>query len=136
MASTQLTRLTGIILALQFAAFGWRVNREISVSDRKERIWLPLPDLLNIAALFSIVWFCIVVPLASGEYVLWSRRTLAAAGVLIAFHPLTMAAHYGLPYRKQRPIRKNGALQYATLEEIITLVVSLVVAFLAVRFVG
>jgi hypothetical protein len=31
MQSTQLTTLTGIIVGLEFAAFGWRVNREINV---------------------------------------------------------------------------------------------------------
>ena len=136
MTPAQLTTLTGIILALQFAAFGWRVNREITVGDRNDRTWLPLPDLLNIIALFSVVWFCIVMPLAHNEYGNWSRRALAAGAVLIAFHPLTMAAHYGLPYRKRRPRRKDGGLVYATLEEFITLLVSLVVAFIAVRLVG
>ena len=102
MQGAQLTTLTGIILALEFAAFGWRVNREINVADEDRRTWLPLPDMLNIAALFLVVYFCIVVPLAQGDYVVWSRRVLAGAGALIAFHPVTMAAHYGLPYRKQR----------------------------------
>jgi hypothetical protein len=103
MQSTQLTTLTGIIMALEFAAFGWRVNREISVGDSIRKMWLPLPDFLNIAALFLVVCFCIVVPLSQGEYVLWSRRILAAAGALVAFHPLTMAAHYGFHTESNGP---------------------------------
>ncbi len=131
MQGTQLTTLTGMILALEFAAFGWRVNREINVADANRKTWLPLPDVLNIAALFLVVYFCIVVPLAQGEYVVWSRSVLAAAGALIAFHPVTMAAHYGLPYRKQRPRRKDGDFQYAPVEEIVTFGVSVAFAALA-----
>lgn len=128
MQSTQLTTLTGIILGLEFAAFGWRVNREINVADADRKTWLPLPDVVNIVALLSVVYFCVVVPLAQGDYVLWSRRVLAAAGTLIAFHPLTMAAHYGLPYRKQRPTKKNGDFKYAPIEEILTFGVSVALA--------
>lgn len=131
MQGTQLTTLTGMILALEFAAFGWRVNREINVADASRKTWLPLPDVVNIAALFLVVYFCIVVPLAQGEYVVWSRRVLAAAGALIAFHPVTMAAHYGLPYRKQRPRRKDEDFQYAPVEEIVTFGVSIACAALA-----
>jgi hypothetical protein len=80
--------------------------------------------------LFLVVYFCIVVPLAQ-DYVVWSRRVLAAAGALIAFHPVTMAAHYGLPYRKQRPVGKDGDSQYAPLEEIVTFGISVALAFLA-----
>ncbi len=70
--------------------------------------------------------------LANGEYVVWSRRVLAAAGALIAFHPVTMAAHYGLPYRKQRPRRKDGDFQYAPVGEIVTFGVSVAFAALCV----
>jgi hypothetical protein len=131
MQGTQLTTLTGMILSLEFVAFGWRVNREINVADRSRKIWVPLPDLLNIVALLFVVCFCIVVPLAEGDYNVWSRMVLAAAGVLIAFHPLTMAAHYGLPYRKQRPKRKDGDFQYAPVEEIVMFGISVGCASLA-----
>jgi hypothetical protein len=136
MQSPQLTTLTGIILGLEFAAFGWRVNREINVGDENRKTWLPLPDIVNIVALLLVVYFCIVVPLDQGDYVIWSRKVLAAAGTLIAFHPLTMAAHYGLPYRKQRPKKKNGDFQYAPIEEILTLSVSFVLAAGTILLVG
>lgn len=135
MRAAQLTTLTGIIVGLEFAAFGWRVNREINVGDANRKTWLPLPDVVNILALFLVVYFCIVVPLAQGDYILWSRKVLAAAGTLIAFHPLTMAAHYGLPYRKQRPKGKGGDYRYAPIEEILTLALSLTLAILAARLV-
>lgn len=136
MQSLQLTTLTGIILGLEFAAFGWRVNREINVGDANRRTWLPLPDMVNIVALLLVVYFCVVVPLGQGDYVIWSRKVLAAAVTLIAFHPLTMAAHYGLPYRKARPKGKDGDFRYAPIEEILTLCVSLALAAGAARSVG
>jgi hypothetical protein len=135
MQGPQLTSLTGIVLGLQFAAFGWRVNREISVAEANRRTWLPLPDAVNIASLLSVVTFGVVVPLAQGDYILWSRRVLAGAATLIAFHPLTMAAHYGIPYRRARPRAKDGDFQYAPIEEILTLGVSLVLAGVAVSLV-
>jgi hypothetical protein len=136
MQSTQLTTLTGIILGLEFAAFGWRVNREINVGEGDRKTWLPLPDVVNIVALLMVVYLYVVVPLAHGDYTLWSRRVLAAAGTLIAFHPLVMAAHYGLPYRKQRPKKKNGDFQYAPTEEVLTLGASVTLAILAARSVA
>jgi hypothetical protein len=87
MTDQQLTTLTGILVGLQFAAFGWRVNREINVSDGDRKQWLPLPDILNIVSLMSVVAVCVVVPLARGEYGVWSLRVLAGAATLIAFHP-------------------------------------------------
>jgi hypothetical protein len=54
-------------LALQFVAFGWRINREITVSDEGRRPWLPLPDVINIASMVAVVVFCILIPLRSGQ---------------------------------------------------------------------
>ena len=140
--TSQLSTFTGILLGLQFAAFGWRVNREINIIDEDRRTWLPLPDILNIVSLISVVVFCVVLPLAWKEYGVWSLRILAGAAILIAFHPLTMAAHYGIPYRKKRPERlvchENHDhnddcydAKYAPVEELITIFVSLIVTIVA-----
>jgi hypothetical protein len=122
------------------------VNREISIIDEERRTWLPLPDILNIVSLMSVVAFCVVVPLACGKYGVWSLRVLAGAATLISFHPLTMAAHYGIPYRKTRPVRlvcteshthndECYDAQYAPVEELITCVVSLILAIVAMSMV-
>lgn len=37
MSSDIATRLVPLLVALQFAAFGWRINREIAVGDGAER---------------------------------------------------------------------------------------------------
>ena len=92
--------LVAIILALQFAAFGWRINREIGVGDEGRRTWLPVPDIFNVLSMFSVVLLCVVLPLAGIET--RSDIVLAIAYTLMALHPITMAAHYRLFTREGR----------------------------------
>ncbi len=63
MSADNVIRLVPPLIALQFAAFGWRINREISVGDANRRTWLPLPDVVNIVRMLSVVAFLIVIPL-------------------------------------------------------------------------
>lgn len=96
MPSTTLSNdtLVAVILALQFAAFGWRINREISIGDQSRRAWLPIPDILNIISMISVIVFCVILPLA--EIAPRSDLVLSIAYLLIAMHPVTTAAHYRL----------------------------------------
>ena len=54
--------LVPILIALQFMAFGWRINREIPRWDKAEGSWLPLADVINIFSILallnkhSIIW--------------------------------------------------------------------------------
>lgn len=90
---TVVQSLVPVLLALQFAAFGWRINREIQVGEGERKTWLPLPDYLNILSLLSVVAMCLIVPLATGEFARVSKTVLAIAYILIGFHPINMAAH-------------------------------------------
>jgi hypothetical protein len=94
-----------VLLTLQFAAFGWRINREITVGDHGRRTWFPVNDIVNVLSMVAVVIFCLVLPIApvalggapSVEYLPKSARVVfAAAAVLLLFHPLAMVAHYGL----------------------------------------
>src|SRR5437773_8550760 len=87
--------LVSSLIALQFVAFGWRINREITVEDQQRKTWLPLPDFLNIVALVTVVFCCIVLPLAC-DVNRFSSAVLSVGYVLIAFHPISEAAHYRL----------------------------------------
>ena len=84
------------LLAMQFAAFGWRINREISVGDTGRRTWLPLPDVINIISMTAAVVTCVIMPLRSGQLTDLGRTTLALGYLLIALHPVNVAAHYRL----------------------------------------
>ena len=133
--SLQVNSLVPSILALQFVTFGWRINREISVGDSGRKVWLPVPDVLNILSLFMVVAFCIAVPLSSpsGEA---SRSVVAAAFVLIAFHPLSMAFHYSLFSEGGRDsaLNANGDYQYCPIRERVSVAVSIVLALVAAYF--
>ncbi len=127
--------LVAVLVALQFAAFGWRINREIDVSDEDRKSWLPLPDLANMVAFLGTAAACVLLPLKTGSFGPFPLSVLAAGYVLIAFHPITMAAHYGLFRKGGRPLvrtkegdEKGGDYPYATTEEIVIFVCSLVVS--------
>src|SRR6202522_2416164 len=102
MTPETLYRLAPPLIALQFVAFGWRVNREITLRDADRGSWIPVPDVLNIMSLLATVICLIVVPIATDTYFWLSRIVLGAGYILIAFHPFTMAAHYRLWSRDGR----------------------------------
>jgi hypothetical protein len=104
-----------VLLTLQLAVFGWRINREIAVGDQGRRTWFPVNDWLNVLSMLFVVVFCVIEPLAawrgSGGTALQLPRVASAVfgggSVLLVFHPLAMVAHYGLLNRKGR----NGFLK-------------------------
>jgi hypothetical protein len=138
MSVDNVTRLVPPLIALQFAAFGWRINREIAVGDAKRKTWLPLPDIVNVLSLLGVVAFLVTVPLASDAFERSSRAVLGAAYSLLAFHPITMAAHYRLFSKGGRSIytQRGKDYPYATGQEIFTLVFSMVLAAGAAWFSG
>ncbi|ADW68177.1 hypothetical protein [Granulicella tundricola] len=138
MTPDTLYRLAPPLIALQFAAFGWRVNREINLGDAARATWIPIPDVLNIMSLFATVLCLIVLPIATDSYLWLSRMVLGAGYILIAFHPFTMAAHYRLWSKEGRSkyITDGKAYPYATREELISSSLSVVLAALAAAYIG
>ena len=118
------------ILALQFVAFGWRISREIPVGDAGRKTWFPVPDIINILSMLCVVFFCVVVPLKSGHFDGISRVVLAAAFVLIAFHPICMAGHYRLFSTQGRHIYtlRGQDYSYCTVAEAMLVVVAVSLA--------
>jgi len=130
--------LVSALLALQFVAFGWRLNREITVGDKRSKTWLPLPDWLNLISFLAVVFWCVVIPLASGFFGKTPIATLSRVAntalvggyVLIAFHPISEAAHYRLFSKDGRSIYK-GDYPWCTGQEILAVTLSLIFASLA-----
>lgn len=119
-----------VLVALQFAAFGWRINREISVGDQNRRTWFPIPDFFNIAGLIATVSFGVVLPMC-GVLTHWTTVELAAAYVFIAMHPINEAAHYRLFSREGRSIYivdDRGDYPYVTGQEALTEVLTIFLA--------
>jgi hypothetical protein len=138
MTPDTLFRLAPPLIALQFAAFGWRVNREINLSDSDRGTWIPIPDVLNIMSLFATVICLIVLPIATDTYFWLSRMILGGGYVLIAFHPITIAGHYRLWGRDGRSkyVTDGKDYPYATGEELVTSSLSVALAILTVSYIG
>jgi hypothetical protein len=118
------------LIALQFIAFGWRINREITVGDQQRRTWIPTPDLLNLISLLAVVLFCVALPLGLGV-VRAASAVLSAGYALIAFHPISEAAHYRLFSKRGRSIyleSPGSDYRWITDQEIATVALSLVCA--------
>jgi hypothetical protein len=118
----EIIKLLSLLVALQFAAFGWRINREISTGDEGRKTWLPVTDILNILSLFVVVFVCIILPLIGFFNEKVSNIVIAEAFVLIVFHLINMAAHYRLFAKDGRfkYIRANKDFPKITDQEIIT----------------
>lgn len=138
MTPDTLYRLAPPLIALQFAAFGWRVNREINLGDSGRATWIPIPDVLNIMSLLATVICLIVVPIATDSYFWLSRMVLGAGYVLIAFHPFTMAAHYRLWSKdgRNKYVTDGKDYPYATGEELVSSSLSILLAVLAAACIG
>ena len=131
-----ITTIVPVLLGLQFAAFGWRILREISLEDQRRRTWFPLPDYINILAMLAVIALCIVWPLHNGASEDLSRACTAAAAVLIGFHPVSMAAHYRLFARSGRRIYVEQGRDYPwiTAQEAFFVSISVIAATAAALF--
>jgi len=137
MAPSTLYRLAPTLFALQFVAFGWRVNRELNLDFAQRATFVLIPDVLNIMSLFAAVICLIVLPIATDTYLWLSRMVLGAGYVLIAFHPFTVAAHYRLWSKDgiRMHVRDGKDHPYATGEELVSSSLSIVLAILAAAYI-
>jgi hypothetical protein len=117
------------LIALQFVAFGWRINREVVMEGKGERTWLPASDWLNILSLAAVSLFCVLWPISTQDFGRVCRSVLAIGYVLIAMHPVSQAADYRLFSPKGRSVYKEWP--WITDQEIASLVLTLVAAVLA-----
>jgi hypothetical protein len=126
MSSDAAVRLAPTLIALQFVAFGWRLNREIAVGDQGRRTWFPLTDWINVAGMLGVVFFAVIRPLWVIQSAKASDTALAIGYVLIAFHPISMAAHYRLWSKEGRSVYTNRGLDYPwlTSQEAVSVILS------------
>ena len=122
-----------VILSLLFATFGWRIAREISLSDQRRKTWLLFGDYLNFISMLSVLIFCIIVPLKTDTFSTLSRVTMAVSFVLIVFYPIMLAGHYCLfsaEGREKYP-RKGKDVPWLADQEKIVIVIALICAAVA-----
>ncbi len=138
MTSETLYGLATPLITLQCLAFGWRVNREIHAADDERQGVIPLPDVINIMSLFATVGCAIVLPLATESYFWLSRMVVSGAYVMIAFHPLAIAAHYRL-WRREGIGRRAGdgaGSHYVNREELAVSLLSVLIAIAVAVYLG
>jgi len=87
-------------------------------------------DYLNIIMILSTTVLCVVLPIITGEFVIWSSVVLRAAVILIAVHPITTAGHYCLISGRGRGhyLDVKGDYPYLTGEEAISFIMSMALA--------
>jgi hypothetical protein len=138
MTPETLYRLAPPLIGLQFFALGWRVNREINVPNAERQTVIPLPDVINIMSLFTTVGCLVVLPMVTESCYWLSRIVLGSGYVLIAFYPFTLAAHYRLWTREvpSRKTRDGANSPYANREELITSILSVLIAGVAATCMG
>jgi hypothetical protein len=85
----QLWEAASVLLALQAASLGWRINRESSASEKGEPTWLPVADIISVSCVF-------LAPVLG----LWSAngavRSFGIVLILTVGHAISLAAHYEL----------------------------------------
>ena len=79
MTPDTLYRLAPPLVAMQFAAIGWRVNRELNLGHSERGTFVLIPDVLNIISMFAAVAYLIVLPVATDTYLWLSKWTLWSA---------------------------------------------------------
>lgn len=102
--SLNLNTLISFTFGAQLALFTLRINREIAVGDSGRKTWFPIPDVINILSMLTVIAFCVVLPLAHKQFDRNSAVVFSVAAVLLAFHPLCMLGHYRLFTQKGRSI--------------------------------
>jgi hypothetical protein len=130
--------LVSLVLALQFAVFGWRIAREISLDDQNRKTLLLVSDYLSLASMLAVLALCIILPIATGAFPDVSRVCLAVTFVLTIFYPVTLAGHYRLFFGKGRLIdkKKSQDVKYVTDQEGVILAIALLCAVVAGYFVA
>ena len=130
--------LVSVILALQFAVFGWRISREIALEEKNRKTWLLLSDYLNFINMLAVVVFCIIVPLITREFSKISVVFIGIASIMIVFYPITLAGHYRLFSKigRTKYTGKGKDVPYVTDQEAIILIVSVACAALAGYLLG
>jgi hypothetical protein len=123
-----------ILIAMQIAALGWRINREVPLGDQGRRTWFPVSDYLNIISMGLVIYFCIIAPLNTGAKGEAYKNILSLGFILMGMHPINLIGHYRFVSRYGRSIYKD--YPYITDHEWITLSLTavIVVGYLLYQF--
>jgi hypothetical protein len=86
----------GFLVGLQLGAFSWRVTREIAMEQRGEVTWLPLAEMLNLAAIVVVVVGVFLLPIGGYGSLHVPRICLGVSLILFVGHAFALVGHYEL----------------------------------------
>jgi hypothetical protein len=95
-ALPEVWKIAGALLALQLAAFWWRMKREMAVERRGDITWLPPADLLNLSAIVVSLFCVFVLPTVGVVSESFARISFGLVAILFAGFVLSLPAHYEL----------------------------------------
>jgi len=104
------TNSVAILIGMQVATLGWRINREIAVGDEGRKTWFPVSDILNLIMMVLLI-LGIVNPMKmlSGDI----KQTVLSVGfIIMGMHPINMIAHYRLMTKLGRSIYEVPGKDY------------------------
>ena len=119
---TELWPAGAVLLGFQLAALGWRLNREIRMSERKRRTWITIADYMTyLSVIILVLGVFLLPPFLDDMHDGWVSWLFGLALIVFAVTPPVIAGHYELYSRKER------SYDYITTQERWALVPALVV---------
>jgi hypothetical protein len=92
-----LATVASIISAFGAAMLFFRIQREINMKEKGERVWLPMADWLLVAAtLFCLL--LVIIPLVSFGGLRLPTAAAGTAAILVAGYVLAIMAHYRIVF--------------------------------------
>ena len=123
-----LAKAASALLALQVAAFWWRIRRELSIGKSGDMTWLPPADLLNLLSILISIVGVFALPTIGALGDGFARVSFGVALILFVGFVLSLPAHYELYTGGHRTYR------YFPLQEKVAVTLVLFCACLYVGF--
>lgn len=92
----QLWTVAAVLFGFQLAALTWRLNRELDMASRHERIWIPYPDRMVYLSVLILVGGVFIAPFLGNLPLRWAVWLFGLALVIFAATPPVLAGHYDM----------------------------------------
>lgn len=118
------TGILSVLIGIQFAAFTWRIEREVSVAEKGDINWLPPADILNLISIVLGGLGIFFIPLLGIENPVTQKIILGTYLILFLAYPFALAGHYDLYTRGTR------SYAYFTFQEKIVVLITILTVLL------
>jgi hypothetical protein len=97
----EIWRASAVILGFQLTLFGWRMTRERKMAEDNRLTWMPISEVLNLAAMLINITGTFLAPII-GVTKVHPQGALGLSLILLGCYPFALAGHYkfyGRPWR-------------------------------------